>query len=145
AGTLFGGPLADRAGARTAIALTFAGAATGMLGLLGASHVLALGLNIVVGGFAAGAFAVQMPLVMIESLGVKRLGSMLGITGVFYTFGAFASPIITGRIFDVTGSYGIAITAFMVMLVMCATAMMWVRPLEREQAQFAPPEQSVAV
>ncbi len=145
AGTLLGGPLADRAGARVAIIITFAGAATGMLGLLGASHVLALGLNIVAGGFAAGAFAVQMPLVMIESLGVKRLGSMLGITGVFYTFGAFASPIITGRIFDVTGSYAIAITAFMVMLLMCAITMLWVRPLEREQEQFAIPEQSVAV
>jgi len=145
AGTLLGGPLADRAGARTAIVITFAGAATGMLGLLGASHVLALGLNIVAGGFAAGAFAVQMPLVMIESLGVKRLGSMLGITGVFYTFGAFASPIATGRIFDVTGSYAIAITAFMVMLLMCAIAMLWVRPLEREQEQFAPSAQSVAV
>jgi len=35
--------------------------------------------------------------------------------------------------------------AFIVMLIMCALAMLWVRPLEREQEQFAPPAQSVAI
>jgi MFS family permease len=145
AGTLLGGPLADRTGARAAMVVTFALASLGMLGLLGASHVLSLGLNILAGGFAAGALAVQMPLVLIESLGVKRLGSVLGITGVFYTFGAFVSPIATGRIFDVTGSYAIAISAFLAMFAMCAIAMLGMRPLEREQEQFAPPVRSVAV
>ncbi|MGH7779920.1 MAG: MFS transporter [Candidatus Binataceae bacterium] len=145
AGTLLGGPLVDRTGARNAMVGTFAFASLGMLGLLGASHLPALALNIVAGGFAAGAFAVQMPLVMIESLGVKRLGSVLGITGVFYTFGAFASPIITGRIFDVTGSYQIAITAFLVILAICAIAMIGMRSLEREREQFAPPAESIAI
>ncbi len=145
AGTLLGGPLADRTGARIAMVVTFSFASLGMLGLLGASHVLALGLNILAGGFAAGALAVQMPLVMIESFGIKRLGSVLGITGVFYTFGAFVSPIVTGRIFDVTGSYAIAISAFLAMFAMCAVAMLGMRPLEREQERFAPRAQSVAV
>ncbi|HVA78880.1 MAG TPA: MFS transporter [Candidatus Binataceae bacterium] len=145
AGTLLGGPLADRTGARIAMVVTFSFASLGMLGLLGASHVLALGLNILAGGFAAGALAVQMPLVMIESFGIKRLGSVLGITGVFYTFGAFVSPIVTGRIFDVTGSYAIAISAFLAMFAMCAVAMLGMRPLEREQERFTPRAQSVAV
>jgi MFS family permease len=145
AGTLLGGPIADRFGARMAMVVTFGSAAVGMLGLLGASNVMALGVNIVAGGFAAGALAVQMPLVMIESLGMRRLGSVMGITGVFYTFAAFASPIATGRIFDVTGRYSIAITAFFVMLAICSVAMLGMRPLEREQAQFAPiPAESAA-
>ncbi|MHB8384648.1 MAG: MFS transporter [Candidatus Binataceae bacterium] len=145
AGTLLGGPLADRTGARNAMVVTFACAAVGMIGLLGAAHVLALTLNILAGGFAAGALAVQMPLVIIESMGMKRLGSMMGITSVFYTLGAFASPIATGRIYDVTGSYALAISAFVASFAMCAIVMLWMRPLEREQEQFAQPAQSVAV
>ncbi|HUY26514.1 MAG TPA: MFS transporter [Candidatus Binataceae bacterium] len=144
AGTLLGGPLADRAGARMAMVVTFTCASIGMVGLMGAVHGLGLVVNVVAGGFAAGALAVQMPLVMIESLGVRRLGSVMGITSVFFTFGAFASPIATGRIFDVTGSYAPAIAAFIVMLAMCAAAMLGMRPLEREQEQFALPAQSSA-
>ena len=85
AGTLLGGPLADRFGARSTMVVTFILSSCGMFALLGASHPLALATNILAGGFAAGALSVQMPLVMVESLGIRRLGSVMGITGVFFT------------------------------------------------------------
>jgi MFS family permease len=40
-----------------------------------------------------------------ESLGVKRLGSLLGLQALFGTIGVAAGPIIAGRIFDRSGSY----------------------------------------
>ena len=144
AGTLCGGPLADRFGARAAITVTFMLTSLGMLGMLGAKHPVALALNVLAGGFAAGAFAVQMPLLMIESLGIKRLGSVIGITGLFYTFGAATSPIVTGRIFDVTGSYAIAIASFMVMAIVCSVGVFGCRLLREEQLQFEVPAQSAA-
>lgn len=145
AGTLLGGSLADWFSARGALIVSFSLSSLGMLGLLGASYPLALAINVLAGGFALGALTVQMPLMLIESLGIRRLGSVMGITGMFYTFGAFASPIVTGRIFDLTGSYSIAITSFMVMLIVCALATAGCRPLGREEMQFAAPAQSIAV
>ena len=144
AGTLLGGPVADRFGARTAMIATYALGAIGMFGMLRAAAPAALVLNVLAGGFAGGALAVQMPLVMIESLGLKRFGSVMGVTGIFFTFGAAVSPIVTGRIFDVTGSYSIAITSFIAMLILGSIAMLGCRPLDREEAQFAPPAPSIA-
>jgi MFS family permease len=143
-GTLLGGPVADKFGARTAMIATYVVGALGMIGMLGASVPAALVLNVLAGGFAGGALAVQMPLVMIESLGIKRFGSVMGITGIFFTFGAAVSPIITGRIFDVTGSYRIAISSFIAMLILGSIAMLGCRPLYREEEQFAPPAPSIA-
>jgi nitrate/nitrite transporter NarK len=70
-----------------------------------------------------------MPLVMIESLGIRRLGSVMGITGVFFTLGAATSPVATGRIFDVTGSYSIAIWSFVATYLICSLAILGCRPL----------------
>jgi MFS family permease len=137
AGTLLGGPLADRFSARWGMVATYILSSLGILGLMEASHPIALAINILAGGFAAGALAVQMPLVMIESLGLKRLGSMMGLTGIFFTFGAAVGPIATGRIFDATGSYGIAIASFFAMVLMCAVAIFGCRPLDREQGRVA--------
>ena len=138
AGTLLGGPMADRFSARGALIATFILSSLGMFGLWGASHPMALAMNVLAGGFAAGAMSVQMPLVIIESLGIKRFGSAMGITGLFFTAGAFVSPIVTGRIFDVSGSYGVAISSFIVMLIMAAFAIVGCLPLDREQARLAP-------
>jgi CP family cyanate transporter-like MFS transporter len=124
---------------------TFILSALGMLGLLGASHPVALAANILAGGFAAGAFVVQNPLVMIESLGIRRLGSVMGITGVFFTFGAALSPIVTGRIFDLTGSYSIPISSFVVMYIICSLAILGCRPLDLEQMRLEMPARSVAI
>jgi MFS family permease len=135
-GALLGGPFADRSGARTAMTMTCILGALGFVGLMGASRGLGLAVNILAGGFALGALGVQMPLVIIESLGVKRFGSLMGVTGVFLTIGAALSPIVTGRIFDVTGSYEIAIASFVVMMTVGAVALLGCRTLAREEAQF---------
>ena len=144
AGTLLGGPVADRMGARPAMVLSFALYASGMFALLEARYPAALGLNIVAGGFAGGALTVQMPLVIIDSLGVRRLGSMMGLTGVFLTAGAAVSPIVTGRIFDVTGSYAPALIVFVAVLILSAFAIAGCRSLDREQARFAASEAAAA-
>ncbi|MGO9603641.1 MAG: MFS transporter [Candidatus Binataceae bacterium] len=143
-GALLGGPFADRVSARGAMIATCVLGAFGAIGLMGASHSLGLAANIIAGGFALGALGVQMPLVIIESLGVKRLGSLLGVTGVCYTAGAAASPIVTGRIFDVTGSYEIAVGAIIALMILSAITLIGCRPLAGEEAQFATPAPSAA-
>lgn len=137
-GTLVGGPFADRWGARSAMTATYILGALGMVGLLTASHPLGLAVNILAGGFAAGALSVQIPLVIIESLGIKRFGSFMGITGIFFTAGAAVSPVVTGRVFDQTGTYSVVIASFAVMLTVCSLAISRCRTVEREQIRFAP-------
>jgi len=144
AGTLLGGPFADRWGARAAMIGTYVLAATGMVGLFMASHPLGLAISILAGGFAAGAIAVQMPLMIIESLGIKRFGSFYGITSIFFTAGAAVSPVITGRVFDQTGSYSVVIATFAVMFMACAFAISGCRTLGREQVQFSLQPREVA-
>jgi len=143
-GTLLGGPFADRWGARAAMVATYILAALGMFGLFAASHPLGLAMSILAGGFAAGAVAVQMPMMMIESLGLKRFGSVYGITSIFFTAGAAVSPVVTGRVFDQTGSYSVVIASFAIMFVACALAISGCRTLEREQVQFALQPREVA-
>ena len=82
---------------------------------------------------------------MIESLGIKRLGSVMGITGVFFTLGAAISPVVTGRIFDVTGSYSIAIWSFVAMYLICSLAILGCRPLGREPMRVGAPAPSPAL
>jgi len=94
---------------------------------------------------AGGALWVQMPLVMIESLGIKCLGSVMGITGVFFTLGAATSPVATGRIFDVTGSYSIAIWSFVAMYLICSLAIFGCRPLAPEPMRVRAPAPSPAL
>ena len=143
-GTLLGGPFADRWGARAAMVATYILAALGMVGLFAASHPLGLAISILAGGFAAGAVAVQMPMMMIESLGLKRFGSVYGITSIFFTAGAAVSPVVTGRVFDQTGSYSVVIASFALMFMACALAISGCRTLEREQVQFALQPREVA-
>jgi MFS family permease len=135
-GALLGGPFSDRVSARSAMTVTCILGALGAAGLMGASHALGLLVTILAGGFALGAYGVQMPLVIIESLGVKRFGSLMGVTGVFYTIGAFISPIVAGHIFDVSGSYEVAIASFVVMFTVSAVALLGCRTLASEEAQF---------
>jgi MFS family permease len=137
-GALLGGRIADGLGARTAFTMTCLMSATGMFALLGAAHLAGVALNIVAGGFAAGAWAVLMPLVLIQSFGMKRFGSVMGWTGVFYTAGAAVGPILTGHIFDVSHSYAPAITMFGIMLIGCAAAIFGTASYEDKEVVVEP-------
>ena len=53
-----------------------------------------------------------LPMALTESLGTKRLGTLLGLQALFRTIGFAAGPVIAGRIFDRTGSYSGALLMF---------------------------------
>jgi MFS family permease len=77
-----------------------------------------------------------VPLVIAESLGVRRLGSILGLLALFTTFGFAAGPAIAGRIFDVTGSYTGAWILFVAMALISAIAMRATRELADERSRI---------
>ena len=129
------GSMADSRGGRVMLVAVFVATAAGIAALLGAPHFAAVAVFILVFGFVRETHV--LPLVINESLGVRRLGSILGLLALFTTFGFAAGPAIAGRIFDVTGSYTGAWILFIAMALASALAMRATLPLADEEARIA--------
>ncbi len=63
---------------------------------------------VVLFGIGIGGAAVLIPLLIGECFGLRAFGKVLGVVTISATLGAAAGPVLTGRIFDVTGSYQLA-------------------------------------
>jgi len=129
-GSLISGPMADRVNARFATAATWFVTAIAVFALLGAAHFSALMVYAVLVGAVGGAFGVLIPLLMLESLGIKRFGSLMGIAGVLSTLGYAAGPVVTGWIHDRTTSYVPALWMFIGVSILCVVACLACRPLQ---------------
>jgi len=100
AGKLLAGYAADYLTGRITLALTLALMAVGQLFLLGARmNTLMIGYTLLY-GLMSGAPLALIPMVLAESLGLKRFGSLAGLTGVFITAGAAAGPLVAGWMLD---------------------------------------------
>ncbi len=129
-GSLISGPMADRVNARLATAATWFVTGIAVFALLGAAHFSALMVYAVLIGAVGGAFGVLLPLLMLESLGIKRFGSLMGIAGLLSTLGYAAGPVVTGWIHDRTTSYVPALWLFIGVSIVCVVACLACRPLQ---------------
>lgn len=105
AGKIVFGIVADRIGARVAMAVSFAVIACGIVLLLCSREGLLLASFLAVYGPAWGAPLALIPLLTIESLGLKHYGSLGGTLRIAEATGAVLGPLTIGRIFDLTNSY----------------------------------------
>ena len=105
AGKVVFGIAADRIGARLAMAVSFAIIACGIALLLCSREAFLLACFLAVYGPAWGAPLALIPLVTMESLGLKHYGSLGGILRIAEATGAVLGPLTIGRIFDLTNSY----------------------------------------
>jgi len=107
-GRLTMGNTGDRIGNRRALIICFLVYVTALGWLQFAERLWMLYLFTVVYGFAHGGFfALTSPLVA-ELFGTKSHGVIFGIVLFFGTIGGAIGPTVTGRFFDVRGSYQIA-------------------------------------
>ncbi|HLX37674.1 MAG TPA: MFS transporter, partial [Candidatus Binataceae bacterium] len=127
-GSLLSGPMADRVNARLATATTWFLTAVSVFALLFAAHFPALMVYAVLVGAVGGAFGVLLPLLMLECLGLKRFGSLMGIAGFLSTLGYAAGPVVTGWFHDRFGSYVGALWMFIVLSILCVVACLACRP-----------------
>src|SRR5260370_39242897 len=104
-GNLSLGRSADRLSPRIVLALVFAGAALRTILLLAAGSAAMLAGFILLVGIASGTPLVLLPLVFIQSLGLKRLGSMQGAAGILAPIHAAVGPGAARRIFHVSGRH----------------------------------------
>jgi MFS family permease len=135
-GKILMGLFADRMSARITLCVDLVIGAAGMVLLLGAACIALLVSFIIVFGFTFGAPLVLLPLVMAESLGLKRFGTLGGLTTLAQTTGAALGSVIAGGIFDLTGSYTTAFQLFIVMQMLAAVAAFACLPLSVEESRL---------
>jgi MFS family permease len=117
-GKIVSGHVADRIGARLSLALAFAGIACGIFLLFGSRANGVLVGFLIIYGPVWGMPLVLVPLITIESLGLKHYGALAGFVRASDAAGAVLGPITLGRIFDVTKSYNPAFG----LCIVCAVA-----------------------
>lgn len=105
AGRLALGNAADRIGDRQIYLIGFIITALAFSGLIAANQIWTLYLFVSLAGLAQGGMGAVGSPMLAELFGLRSHGLIFGVANVGYTIGAALGPIITGYIFDVTGSY----------------------------------------
>jgi len=127
------GVVADRIGGRRALALAFALLALSLILLLGASEVMMLVAFVLIFGLIIAGPIVLSPLIVAESLGLKRYGSLMGLVGFPFTLGLAFGPLAAGMIYDLTASYARAFQLCVVISIVGAIASLSCVPAEWER------------
>ena len=104
-GRMLFGILADRFSKKYVMALALAAQGASTLCLFAIHSFGALETFVIVFGMGLGGGAVLMPLLVGECFGLRSFGRILGVIMISSALGAAIGPVLTGRIFDVTGSY----------------------------------------
>ncbi|MBI2911425.1 MAG: MFS transporter [Chloroflexi bacterium] len=100
---------ADRYDIRLVYAASFLLFAIGMAGLLVAPGLLAVYAAMAVYGFGQGGNVPTRPAILANYFGRTRFGTIQGIMSTVGSIGAMLGPIVTGAVFDVTGSYALGL------------------------------------
>lgn len=131
------GVIADRIGGRFAYALAFGMLAASLVMLAAADQTVVLGLFVLIFGLVAAGPIVLAPIVVAESLGLKRYGSLMGLVGFPFTLGLALGPLAAGGIYDLTASYGSAFKLFFVISLLGIVASLICVPLKWESVSVA--------
>lgn len=120
-GQFFVGFLADSFGARKTMAVSYMVEALGIASMMGARNPIFYVLFLILYGSTWGAPTVLIPLLMLESLGLKRYGTLGGIVlGLGAAAGQAIGPFVLGRVYDVTGVYTDALRLIVILLILAA-------------------------
>lgn len=102
------GIAADRFGGRTTLAWSMAllGVGVALFGGIRNRPVLVLSLTLI--GLFAGASPIAAPILLVETLGLRRFGSLWGLLNFCGLLGFAIGPVLVGRTFDRTASFVLA-------------------------------------
>ncbi len=138
------GLLADRTSARFSLGLDF-GLQAGAIALIFALNRFGVTpLFVAAYGLTVAAPLMLLPLLLAESVGLRRFGLLGGFVGLAQTFGATLGPLVSGAIFDSTKSYDLAFDLFIAINLIGAGAAMACKPFASAQSAAAPIKSAVA-
>jgi MFS family permease len=128
------GIIVDRFTARRVLPFALISMAVSLLLLIGAGHaqgwLVYLVVFVMVFGMTAGVTSSVVPVATVETLGLRRFGSISGLIGLAATFGLSGGTVLVGRIFDVTSSYSAAFELGAACTIVGALAAFLVAPVE---------------
>lgn len=125
-GRVIFGVVADRLTKRFILSAALLLHAVAALSLFTVTATAALPAFVVLFGLALGGTAVLVPLLVGECFGLLSFGKVLGLVMISATLGAALGPVLTGRIYDVTGSYHLAFTIHVAFLLAAALAVLFI-------------------
>jgi MFS family permease len=102
------GALGDRIGGKNALALCLLIGAVNIAFLLFARTLWVLVAFTLVSGITGAAPIALGPMVQVETLGLRRYGTIAGLLGIAFTLGAMMGPTIVGKLADATGTYTVS-------------------------------------
>jgi MFS family permease len=127
-GNILGGA-ADRIGNKVVCVIGLIFASATLFWLVSISEVWMFYIFVAIFGIGYGiCFTSESPLIA-WLFGVSSHGLLLGIISFGFTIGAALGPLLTGYIFDVTGSYHVAFLTLAVLSVVGLVLMAFIRPI----------------
>jgi MFS family permease len=123
-GRLIAGYLVDRFPAHLVAAGLFLGIVVGLCAAFHANDLRFALLFAVMAGLGFGAETDIMPYLISHHFGVSSLGKIFGWIYGAFAFGGMIGPFLMGKIFDVTGSYHLALTILIPLTVVGAGLML---------------------
>ncbi|HAT34510.1 MAG TPA: MFS transporter, partial [Rhodospirillaceae bacterium] len=111
-GGLIFGQLEIRFGARRTLSLAALLMALGTMAMLQVTNAWTAYLSAIIFGAGIGGLLTLLPVAWANGFGRKNLGSIRGITLPLQTLAQAAGPLISGVLFDITGSYDASLTLF---------------------------------
>jgi MFS family permease len=132
------GIIVDRFTARRVLPFALIAMAVSLLLLIGAGHAHSwfayLVIFVIVFGMTAGVTSSIVPVTTVETLGLRRFGSISGLIGLAATVGLSGGTVLVGRIFDVTSSYSAAFELGAACTIVGALAAFLVSPVQGVEA-----------
>ncbi len=134
AGKIMIGSAADRIGNRLSLIISFTLLLVALFWLLAAKELWMFYLFAAVFGFAYGGIVSLQSLVTAELFGTSSLGVTFGAVMFIGSIGGAIGPVLTGGIFDITGSYYLAFLVCVVVSIIGLILAPLLRPTTREEA-----------
>ncbi len=130
-GNFVWGLLADRMPTRPLLVMALLLRLAGMGVLLIVSDIKTAYLFAAINGFTEGGLRTLTTLLMSEYYGRQNFGSIFGLTRALQVAGFAAGPLISGAVYDATGSYDAAFVAFLALVALaCGLVAMANRPTQ---------------
>jgi MFS family permease len=126
------GALADRSGVKISIAIAFLGGAVGAMSLVASRHPWLLIIGILGMGMSLAPVAL-IPLLLADSMGLRRFATLQGIQGFILFLAVAAGPFIQGWLYDMSGSYVTSFHILAVVAVLGALLTLTCKRYQREQ------------
>jgi len=111
------GALTDRSGVKVSIAIAFLGGAVGAMSLVASGHPWLLIIGILGMGMSLAPVSL-IPLLLADSMGLRRFATLQGIQGFILFLAVAAGPFIQGWLYDLSGSY---VTSFHILAVVAVS------------------------